>query len=96
MIISSLVVSYLLPLQIYIGNLNCWRPQQDLFVVSTKNVARLLGLPTPKKALYKVILSDEFVLRPIEKNDYIPKPRQLFFYTFINQGSVFKNNKNAN
>lgn len=96
MIIATFVVSYLLPLQVYAGNLNYWRPQQDLFVISTKNIARLVGLPTPAKALYKVILTDEFKLRSIEKTDYMPKPRQLFFYTYMNQESVFKINKNAN
>jgi hypothetical protein len=95
MIIASLVISYLLPLQVYIGELNHWRPQQDLFVVCSRNVARLAGLPTPKKPLYHVILPDEFKLRPINKGDSIPKPRQLFFNRYINQESVFKNKKNA-
>lgn len=95
MLIAPVVVSYLLPLQIYIGELTNWRPQQDVFVVSTKNAARLLGLPTPSKPLYNVILPDEFKLRPITRGDYIPKQRQLFFTRYINQESIFKAKKNA-
>lgn len=95
MIIAPLIVSYLLPLQIYVGELSYWRPQQDLFVASAKNAARLIGLPTPSKPLYVVILPDEYKLRPITKSDYVPKQRQLFFTRYINEESIFKTKKNA-
>lgn len=95
MIIAPFVISYLLPLQVYVGDLDNWRPQQDLFIVCSRNVARLAGLPTPKKPLYQITLSDEFKLRPITKVDFIPKQRQQFFNRYLNQESVFKNKKNA-
>ena len=92
MLIGPLIISFLLPLQLYANDLQHFRFETDVYVRIARDSAGLIGLPSMMNKVPVINYDQELLLRDATKYDRPPKRRKLFILKFLRSTNTFSNN----
>lgn len=90
-LIGPVIISFLLPLQIYINDPQHLMPETDLYVRIARDVAVLVGVPNLMNRFPVINHDQELVLRAATKYDQPLKRRKLFILKFLRSTKTFSN-----
>ncbi len=91
MLIGPVIISLLLPLQLYAKNLQDFRLEIDVYVRIAIDSAGLIGLPTLMNRFPVINHDQELMVRDATKYDRPPKRRKLFILKFLGSTRTFSN-----
>ena len=91
MLIGPVIISLLLPLQLYANDLQHFRLETDVYVRIARDSAVLIGVPNLMNRFPVINHDQELILREATKYDRPLKRRKLFILKFLRSTNTFSN-----